>query len=477
MVFNGWRLVSLGGLMKANGFLIKTWFFITVLSLGVLALAGVAESVFSLSFVSDATGREDQFLSFFKIAISFFVFLVLYFIFNNSRSISLVYGSFSLTLLVYLSYSLIINLDQISNMLGVFELASIFGLIGLPYFIIKNFLAIDKINRQIQPLLLSPPISPPTNTSENITTNLKEEEEEKEEKEEVWEANTPTSLAEVEKTKHGTLNASSAAGAFNFNDKKVPVKSSSFASSTITTDQKPSERTEKSYDSLSQANSEVDTKIQNIIDISHNEALSRLREMAGVRNFNDSSTNGKVDVENKPHFSKEEERSTDSYEIAVANEAFPREKQQIVEGQIEALTEISETDGGAANNPISVKSVEPDKSLKPSVSDEHLDQATRQILEVRQHEEYAGVHYLEEMDRADTITPQKQSIQLPMENDEALEGLDLNDQDNQEDTSRFQSNETSFELSSLDNENSLRALVRAGLLTPQEFTRRTRKKI
>ena len=61
--------------MEANGFLIKAWFFITVLSLGVLALAGVTESVFSLSFVSDATDREDQFLSFFKIAISFFVFL------------------------------------------------------------------------------------------------------------------------------------------------------------------------------------------------------------------------------------------------------------------------------------------------------------------------------------------------------------------------------------------------------------------
>ena len=48
--------------MEANGFLIKTWFFITVFSLGVLALAGVAESVFSLSFVSDATGRRPIFI-------------------------------------------------------------------------------------------------------------------------------------------------------------------------------------------------------------------------------------------------------------------------------------------------------------------------------------------------------------------------------------------------------------------------------
>ena len=447
--------------MEANGFLIKTWFFITVLSLGVLALAGVAESVFSLSFVSDATGREDQFLSFFKIAISFFVFLVLYFIFNNSRSISLVYGSFSLTLLVYLSYSLIKNVDQISNMVGVFELASIFGLIGLPYFIIKNFLAIDKSNRQIQPALLNPPFNPPTNTSEKIATNLKEEEEEEE-----------------EETKHGTLDASFAADAFNTTDKKVPVKSSSFVSNTIATDQRASERTEKSYDSVSQANSTVDTKIQNIIDISHNKTLSRLREMAGVKNFHDSSTDGKMDVENnKLQFAKEVQTSTDSDEIAVASEAFPQEKQQIVKGQIEALTEISETDDGTANNLISVKPVEPDKSLKPSVSDEHLDQVTHQILEVSEHLQYAGMHYPEEIDRADTIMPQEQSIQLPMDNDEALEGLDLNDQDSQEDTSRFQSNETSFELSSLDNENSLRALVRAGLLTPQEFTRRTRKKI
>ena len=461
MVFNGWQLVSLGGLMEANGFLIKTWFFITVLSLGVLALAGVAESVFSLSFVSDATGREDQFLSFFKIAISFFVFLVLYFIFNNSRSISLVYGSFSLTLLVYLSYSLIKNVDQISNMVGVFELASIFGLIGLPYFIIKNFLAIDKSNRQIQPALLNPPFNPPTNTSEKIATNLKEEEEEEE-----------------EETKHGTLDASFAADAFNTTDKKVPVKSSSFVSNTIATDQRAPERTEKSYDSVSQANSPVDTKIQNIIDISHNEALARLREMAGVKNFHDSSTDGKVDAENnKLQFAKEVQTSTDSDEIAVASEAFPQEKQQIVKGQIEALTEISETDDGTANNLISVKPVEPDKSLKPSVSEEHLDQVTHQILEVSEHLQYAGMHYPEEIDRADTIMPQEQSIQLPMDNDEALEGLDLNDQDSQEDTSRFQSNETSFELSSLDNENSLRALVRAGLLTPQEFTRRTRKKI
>ncbi len=450
--------------MEANGFLIKTWFFITVLSLGVLALAGVAESVFSLSFVSDATGREDQFLSFFKIAISFFVFLVLYFIFNNSRSISLVYGSFSLTLLVYLSYSLIINLNQISNMVGVFELASIFGLIGLPYFIIKNFLAIDKSNRQIQPALLNPPFNPPTNTSEKIATNLKEEEDEEEEEE--------------EETKHGTLDASFAADAFNTTDKKVPVKSSSFVSNTIATDQRASERTEKSYDSVSQANSTVDTKIQNIIDISHNKTLSRLREMAGVKNFHDSSTDGKMDVENnKLQFAKEVQTSTDSDEIAVASEAFPQEKQQIVKGQIEALTEISETDDGTANNLISVKPVEPDKSLKPSVSEEHLDQVTHQILEVSEHLQYAGMHYPEEIDRADTIMPQEQSIQLPMDNDEALEGLDLNDQDSQEDTSRFQSNETSFELSSLDNENSLRALVRAGLLTPQEFTRRTRKKI
>ena len=450
--------------MEANGFLIKTWFFITVLSLGVLALAGVAESVFSLSFVSDATGREDQFLSFFKIAISFFVFLVLYFIFNNSRSISLVYGSFSLTLLVYLSYSLIKNVDQISNMVGVFELASIFGLIGLPYFIIKNFLAIDKSNRQIQPALLNPPFNPPTNTSEKIATNLKEEEDEEEEEE--------------EETKHGTLDASFAADAFNTTDKKVPVKSSSFVSNTIATDQRASERTEKSYDSVSQANSTVDTKIQNIIDISHNKTLSRLREMAGVKNFHDSSTDGKMDVENnKLQFAKEVQTSTDSDEIAVASEAFPQEKQQIVKGQIEALTEISETDDGTANNLISVKPVEPDKSLKPSVSEEHSDQVTHQILEVSEHLQYAGVHYPEEIDRADTITPQEQSIQLPMDNDEALEGLDLNDQDSQEDTSRFQSNETSFELSSLDNENSLRALVRAGLLTPQEFTRRTRKKI
>ena len=450
--------------MEANGFLIKTWFFITVLSLGVLALAGVAESVFSLSFVSDATGREDQFLSFFKIAISFFVFLVLYFIFNNSRSISLVYGSFSLTLLVYLSYSLIKNVDQISNMVGVFELASIFGLIGLPYFIIKNFLAIDKSNRQIQPALLNPPFNPPTNTSEKIATNLKEEEDEEEEEE--------------EETKHGTLDASFAADAFNTTDKKVPVKSSSFVSNTIATDQRAPERTEKSYDSVSQANSPVDTKIQNIIDISHNEALARLREMAGVKNFHDSSTDGKMDVENnKLQFAKEVQTSTDSDEIAVASEAFPQEKQQIVKGQIEALTEISETDDGTANNLISVKPVEPDKSLKPSVSEEHLDQVTHQILEVSEHLQYAGVHYPEEIDRADTKTPQEQSIQLPMDNDEALEGLDLNDQDSQEDTSRFQSNETSFELSSLDNENSLRALVRAGLLTPQEFTRRTRKKI
>ena len=461
MIFNGWQLVSLGGLMEANGFLIKTWFFITVLSLGVLALAGVAESVFSLSFVSDATGREDQFLSFFKIAISFFVFLVLYFIFNNSRSISLVYGSFSLTLLVYLSYSLIKNLDQISNMVGVFELASIFGLIGLPYFIIKNFLAIDKSNRQIQPALLNPPFNPPTNTSEKIATNLKEEEEEEE-----------------EETKHGTLDASFAADAFNTTDKKVPVKSSSFVSNTIATDQRASERTEKSYDSVSQANSTVDTKIQNIIDISHNKTLSRLREMAGVKNFHDSSTDGKMDVENnKLQFAKEVQTSTDSDEIAVASEVFPQEKQQIVKGQIEALTEISETDDGTANNLISVKPVEPDKSLKPSVSEEHLDQVTHQILEVSEHLQNAGVHYPEEIDRADTIMPQEQSIQLPMDNDEALEGLDLNDQDSQEDTSRFQLNETPFELSSLDNENSLRALVRAGLLTPQEFTRRTRKKI
>ena len=461
MIFNGGDRFSLGGLMEATGFLIKAWFFITVLALGVLALAGVTESVFSLSFVSDATGREDQFLSFFKLAISFFVFLVLYFIFNNSRSISLVYGSFSLTLLVYLSYSLIKNLDQISNMVGVFELASIFGLIGLPYFIIKNFLAIDKSNRQIQPALLNPPFNPPTNTSEKIATNLKEEEEEEE-----------------EETKHGTLDASFAADAFNTTDKKVPVKSSSFVSNTIATDQRASERTEKSYDSVSQANSPVDTKIQNIIDISHNKTLSRLREMAGVKNFHDSSTDGKMDVENnKLQFAKEVQTSTDSDEIAVASEAFPQEKQQIVKGQIEALTEISETDDGTANNLISVKPVEPDKSLKPSVSDEHLDQVTHQILEVSEHVQYAGVHYPEEIDRADTITPQEQSIQLPMDNDEALEGLDLNDQDSQEDTSRFQSNETSFELSSLDNENSLRALVRAGLLTPQEFTRRTRKKI
>lgn len=445
--------------MEANGFLIKTWFFITVFSLGVLALAGVAESVFSLSFVSDATGREDQFLSFFKIAISFFVFLVLYFIFNNSRSISLIYGSFSLTLLVYLSYSLIKNLDQISNMVGVFELASIFGLIGLPYFIIKNFLAIDKSNRQIQPALVNPPFNPLTNISEKIAINLKEEEEE-------------------EETKHGTLDASLAADALNFTDEKVPVKSSSFASSTIATDQRASERTEKSYDSVSQANSSVDTKIQKIIDISHNEALSRLREMAGVKNFHDSSADEKVDVENnKLQFAKELQTSTDSDEIAVAGEAFPQEKQQIVEGQIEALTEISETDDGTANNLISVKAVEPDKSLKPSVSDEHLDQVTHQILEVSEHLQYAGVHYRKEIDRADTITPQEQCIQLPMDNGEALEGVDLNDQDNQEGTSRSQSNESSFELSSLDNENSLRALVRAGLLTPQEFTRRTRKKI
>lgn len=458
--------------MEANGFLIKTWFFITVFSLGVLALAGVAESVFSLSFVSDATGREDQFLSFFKIAISFFVFLVLYFIFNNSRSISLVYGSFSLTLLVYLSYSLIKNLDQISNMVGVFELASIFGLIGLPYFIIKNFLAIDKSNRQIQPALLNPPFNPPTNTSEKIATNIKEE------NEEVLEANTSTSLAEVEETKHGTLNASFAADAFNFTDKKVPVKSSSFVSNTVATDQRASERTEKSYDSLSQANSAVDTKIQSTIEISHSEALSRLREMAGVKNFHDSSTDEKVDVENnKLHFAKEVQTPTDSDGIAVANDAFPQEKQQIVKGQIEPLTEISETDDGTANNPISVKPVEPDKSLKPSVSDEHLDQVTHQILEVSEHVQYAGVHYPEKIDKAGTMTPQEQSIQLPMENDQALEGLDLNDQDNQEDTSGFQSNETSFELSSLDNENSLRALVRAGLLTPQEFIRRTGKKI
>ena len=218
-----------------------------------MALAGVTESVFSLSFVSDATDREDQFLSFFKIAISFFVFLVLYFIFNNSRSISLVYGSFSLTLLVYLSYSLIINLDQISNMVGVFELASIFGLIGLPYFIIKNFLVIDKSNRQIQPALLNPPYNPPTNTSEKIATNLKEEEEEEE-------------VEEVEETKHGTLDASFAADALNFTDKKVPVKSSSSVSSTTATDQRASESTETSYDSVSQANSPVDTKIQNIIE-------------------------------------------------------------------------------------------------------------------------------------------------------------------------------------------------------------------
>ncbi len=442
--------------MEANGFLIKTWFFITVLSLGVLALAGVAESVFSLSFVSDATGREDQLLSFFKIAISFFVFPVLYFIFNNSRSISLVYGSFSLTLLVYLSYSLIINLNQISNMVGVFELASIFGLIGLPYFIIKNFLAIDKSNRQIQPALLNPPFNPPTNTSEKIATNVKEEEE----------------------TKYGRLDASFAADALTFTDKEVPVTSSSFVSSTIATDQRASESTEKSYDSVSQANSPVDTKIQNIIDTSHNEALARLREMAGVKNFHDSSTDGKVDAENnKLQFAKEVQTSTDSDEIAVASEAFPKGKQQIVKGQIEVLTEISETDNGTANNPISVKPVEPDKSLEPSVSDEHLDQVTHQILKVSEHVQYAGVHYPEEIDRADTITPQEQSIQLPMDNDETLEGLDLHDQDNREVTSRFQSNETSFELSSLDNENSLRALVRAGLLTPQEFTRRTRKKI
>ena len=472
MVFNRWQLVSLGGLMEANGFLIKTWFFITVVSLGILALAGVAESVFSLSFVSDATGREDQFLSFFKIAISFFVFLVLYFIFNNSRSISLVYGSFSLTLLVYLSYSFITNLDQISNMVGVFELASIFGLMGLPYFIIKNFLAIDKSNKQIQPPLLNPPFNPPTNTSEKIATNIKEE------NEEVLEANTSTSLAEVEETKHGTLNASFAADAFNFTDKKVPVKSSSFVSNTVATDQRASERTEKSYDSLSQANSAVDTKIQSTIEISHSEALSRLREMAGVKNFHDSSTDEKVDVENnKLHFAKEVQTPTDSDGIAVANDAFPQEKQQIVKGQIEPLTEISETDDGTANNPISVKPVEPDKSLKPSVSDKHLDQVTHQILEVSEHVQYAGVHYPEKIDKAGTMTPQEQSIQLPMENDQALEGLDLNDQDNQEDTSGFQSNETSFELSSLDNENSLRALVRAGLLTPQEFIRRTGKKI
>ena len=445
--------------MEANGFLIKTWFFITVFSLGVLALAGVAESVFSLSFVSDATGREDQFLSFFKIAISFFVFLVLYFIFNNSRSISLIYGSFSLTLLVYLSYSLIKNLDQISNMVGVFELASIFGLIGLPYFIIKNFLAIDKSNRQIQPALVNPPFNPLTNISEKIAINLKEDEEE-------------------EETKHGTLDASLAADALNFTDEKVPVKSSSFASSTIATDQRASERTEKSYDSVSQANSSVDTKIQKIIDISHNEALSRLREMAGVKNFHDSSADEKVDVENnKLQFAKEVQTSTNSDEIVVAGEAFPQEKRQIVEGQIEALTEISETDDGTANNLISVKAVEPDKSLKPSVSDEHLDQVTHQILEVSEHLQYAGMLYPKEIDRADTITPQEQSIQLPIDNGEALEGVDLNDQDNQEGTSRFQSNESSFELSSLDNENSLRALVRAGLLTPQEFTRRTRKKI
>ena len=442
--------------MEANGFLIKTWFFITVFSLGVLALAGVAESVFSLSFVSDATGREDQFLSFFKIAISFFVFLVLYFIFNNSRSISLIYGSFSLTLLVYLSYSLIKNLDQISNMVGVFELASIFGLIGLPYFIIKNFLAIDKSNRQIQPALVNPPFNPPTNISEKIATNSKEEEE----------------------TKHVTLDASFAADALNFTDEKVPVKSSSFASSTIATDQRASERTEKSYDSVSQVNAPVDKKIRKIIDISHNEALSRLREMAGVKNFHDSSTDEKVDVENnKLQFAKEVQTSTNSDEIVVAGEAFPQEKQQIVEGQIEALTEISETDNGTANNLISVKAVEPDKSLKPSVSDEHLDQVTHQILEVSEHLHYAGVHYPKEIDRADTIMSQEQSIQLPMDNGEALEGVDLNDQDNQEGTSRSQSNESSFELSSLDNENSLRALVRAGLLTPQEFTRRTRKKI
>ena len=349
-------------------------------------------------------------------------------------------------------------------MVGVFELASIFGLIGLPYFIIKNFLAIDKSNRQIQPALLNPPFNPPTNTSEKIATNLKEEEDEEEEEE--------------EETKHGTLDASFAADAFNTTDKKVPVKSSSFVSNTIATDQRASERTEKSYDSVSQANSTVDTKIQNIIDISHNKTLSRLREMAGVKNFHDSSTDGKMDVENnKLQFAKEVQTSTDSDEIAVASEAFPQEKQQIVKGQIEALTEISETDDGTANNLISVKPVEPDKSLKPSVSEEHLDQVTHQILEVSEHLQYAGMHYPEEIDRADTIMPQEQSIQLPMDNDEALEGLDLNDQDSQEDTSRFQSNETSFELSSLDNENSLRALVRAGLLTPQEFTRRTRKKI
>lgn len=344
-------------------------------------------------------------------------------------------------------------------MVGVFELASIFGLIGLPYFIIKNFLAIDKSNRQIQPALVNPPFNPLTNISEKIAINLKEEEEE-------------------EETKHGTLDASLAADALNFTDEKVPVKSSSFASSTIATDQRASERTEKSYDSVSQANSSVDTKIQKIIDISHNEALSRLREMAGVKNFHDSSADEKVDVENnKLQFAKELQTSTDSDEIAVAGEAFPQEKQQIVEGQIEALTEISETDDGTANNLISVKAVEPDKSLKPSVSDEHLDQVTHQILEVSEHLQYAGVHYRKEIDRADTITPQEQCIQLPMDNGEALEGVDLNDQDNQEGTSRSQSNESSFELSSLDNENSLRALVRAGLLTPQEFTRRTRKKI
>ena len=363
-------------------------------------------------------------------------------------------------------------------MVGVFELASIFGLMGLPYFIIKNFLAIDKSNQQIRPPLLNPPFNPPTNTSENIATSLKEEEEEEEEEEEVLEANTSTSLAEVEETKHGTLDPSFAADVLDFTDKNVPVKSSLFASSTIATDQRASERTEKSYDSLSQANSSVDTKIQNIIDISHSEALSRLREMAGAKNFHDSSTDEKVDVENnKLHFAKEVQTSTDSDGIAVASEAFPQEKQQIVKGQIEALTEISETDDGTANNPISVKPVELDKSPKPSKSDEHLEQVIHQVLEVSEHVQYAGVHYPEKIDRAGTITPQEQSIQLPMENDEALEGLDLNDQDNQEDTSHFQSNETSFELSSLDKENSLRALVRAGLLTPQEFIRRTGKKI
>ena len=115
------------------------WVLVTLLFISVGAVFGVAEAFVSLEFLQIDIPYVYTILARIKLAVLGFSIILLYSALAGWKSFIILYGLYVAAIVLLLMFSVLLNMGNLSEMLGVFEAFAVLSVIPAPYvFLVKS---------------------------------------------------------------------------------------------------------------------------------------------------------------------------------------------------------------------------------------------------------------------------------------------------------------------------------------------------